>query len=70
MRSHTAQAAGREVLGELGWQHDRADGAVDDLLTLLATSRQGAAKFQASPLQPINEGSGSPTAALACEPKP
>jgi hypothetical protein len=39
MRSHTAQAAWREVLGELGWQHDRADGAADDLLALLATSR-------------------------------
>jgi TniQ len=46
MRSHTAQAAWREVLGKLGWQHDRAAGAADDLLTLLATSRQGAAKFQ------------------------
>ena len=46
MRSHTAQAAWREVLGELGWQHDRAAGAADDLLTLLATSRQEAATFQ------------------------
>ena len=48
MRSHTAQAAWREVLGELGWQHDRAPGAADDLPTLLATPRQGAAKFQTS----------------------
>jgi hypothetical protein len=46
MRSRTARAAWREVLGELGWQHDRAAGAADDLLTLLATSRQAAAKFQ------------------------
>jgi TniQ len=46
MRSHTALAAWREVLGELGWQHHRAAGAADDLLSLLATSRQGAAKFQ------------------------
>jgi hypothetical protein len=48
MRSHTAQAAWREVLGELGWQHDRAAEAEDDLLALLATSRPGAAKFQTS----------------------
>jgi hypothetical protein len=33
MRSHTAQAAWREALGELGWQHDRAATAADDLLT-------------------------------------
>ena len=39
MRTHTAQAAWREVLGELGWQHNRADGETDDLLTRLATSR-------------------------------
>ena len=70
MRSHTAQAARREVLGELGWQHDRAAGVADDLLTVLATAGQGAAKFQTSSLQPINRGSGSPTAALACGPKP
>jgi hypothetical protein len=49
MRSHTAQAAWREVLGELGWQHDRAAGAADDLLTVLATAVQGAVKFQTSP---------------------
>ena len=48
MRSHTAQAAWREVLGELGWQHDRAAEAEDDLLALLATSRPGAANFQTS----------------------
>jgi hypothetical protein len=46
MRSHTAQAAWREVLGELGWQHDRTAGDEDELLTLPATSRQGAAKVQ------------------------
>jgi hypothetical protein len=44
MRSHTAQAVWREVLGELGWQHDRAAEAADDLLALLATSRLRAAK--------------------------
>ena len=43
MRSHTAQAAWREVLGELGWQHDRAADAADDLL---ATSRPEAALFR------------------------
>jgi len=42
------QAAWREVLGELGWQHDRAAEAEDDLLALLATSRPGAANFQTS----------------------
>jgi len=46
MRPHTAQAVWREVLRELGWQHDRAAEAADDLLALLATSRVGAAKFQ------------------------
>ena len=49
MRSHTAQAAWREVLGELGWQHDRAAEAADDLLALLATSRVAAATFQTLP---------------------
>jgi hypothetical protein len=46
MRSHTAQTAWSEVLGELGWQHDRVAEAADDLLALLATSRLGAANFQ------------------------
>jgi hypothetical protein len=46
MRSHTAQAVWREVLGELGWQHDRAAEAADDVVAPLATSRPEAAKFQ------------------------
>jgi hypothetical protein len=47
MRSHTAQAAWREVLRELGWQHDQAaEATYEDLLALLATSRPAAAKLQ------------------------
>jgi hypothetical protein len=46
MRSHTAQAVWREVLVELGWQHDSAAEAADDLLALLATARLGAAKYE------------------------
>jgi hypothetical protein len=46
MQSRTARATWREVLRELGWQHDRVAGVADDLLTVVATSGQGAAKFQ------------------------
>jgi hypothetical protein len=55
------------VLSEFGWRRDRA--AADDPLTLLATSQQKTAKFRTLTLQPINEGPGSPIAALPGEPK-
>ena len=70
MRSHTAQAAWREVLGELGKQHDRAAGAAHAYLPSLRHHAREPRSSKPSPLQPIHRGSGSPTAALACEPKP
>lgn len=46
VRSRTTRATWREVLSELGWQHERLAGVADDLLTVLATSGKAAVKVQ------------------------
>ena len=71
MRSRTTRATWHEVLSELGWEHARVVAEVaDDLLTLLATSGQGAAKLHTLTSSADQYRSGSSTAALTCESKP
>ena len=60
MRSHTAQAAWREVLGELGWQHDGLPKRKTTYLPCLQHHAREPRASKPPPLQPINRGSGSP----------
>jgi hypothetical protein len=70
MRSRTARAAWREVLGELAWQRDRAAGVADDELTVLATSPASREAPNPHLFCRSIKGSGSPTAARTCQHKP